>query len=169
MRKLGTAVVALGLAIAGLAVPATTAQAAPGGATASNCAFVFNQIGRDGQFRAYNLVNCKELHGADEGDDPNWADSSGVFTGSYDNDAASSLMNNGYIGGEDVVAVYRHTGYRDRDGYGCLAAGELYADYLGDNYYYESDVGQTRITMNNSISSHQWVYTSDCSGQSWIT
>ncbi|MBC6459719.1 hypothetical protein [Actinomadura sp. HBU206391] len=162
MHKMGTAVAALALAAAGLTGTATTAQAENVRAQEAGCSTAWP--GRDGYVRAWKDVNCGgTLLGLTQGDDINWADGWGQFQGS-DNDNASSVMNSGYLGGEDVVAFYRNAGQRYQDGFGCLAPGELYADWLGDNYYY----GQGS-SMNDSISSHAWVYSTGCPSGSWIT
>ncbi|MBC6458608.1 hypothetical protein [Actinomadura sp. HBU206391] len=167
MHKMGTAVAALALAAAGLTGTATTAQAENVRAQEAGCSTAWP--GRDGYVRAWKDVNCGgTLLGATQGNDANWADGSGAFSGS-DNDNASSVMNSGYLGGRDVVAFYIMSEHRDESGYGCLAPGELYADWLGDNYYYSSTTGRTDISMENSISSHLWVYSSGCSSSSWIT
>ncbi|MFF4259267.1 hypothetical protein ACFY1L_49695 [Streptomyces sp. NPDC001663] len=169
MRKLGIAVASLGLAAVGLTVPATTAQAGEVTAQAGGCDD--DWPGRTGRVYAWADVNCKgTLLGSTTGDDANWADGSGAFTGS-DNDRASSVMNAGVSGAgiEDVVAFYLNSGYRDKDGYGCLAAGELYADKLTDDYYFKPGSGRTNTSINDSISSHQWVFTSGCASGSWIT
>lgn len=163
MRKLSTVIAALALAVAGLAVPATTAQAddvSPQG----GCGWP----GHTGYVYVYAHIHCGGYIGASLGNDPNWADGSGDFRGGA-NDVASSVVNAGFPG-QDVVAFYLHADYRHADGYGCLALGEHYADWLGDNYYLESDTGQTNgISMNDSISSHRWVYFYDCGAGSWIT
>jgi hypothetical protein len=164
MRKLGTAVAALGLAVAGLATTAPAVQADEVKAQAG-CASAWP--GRNGYMYAWQNVNCGVLLGATQGNDGNWADGSGAFTGS-DNDKASSVMNAGYLGGRDVVAFYRNAGHQTQYGYGCLAPGELYADWLGDNYYYDW-LGSSDVPMNDSISSHLWVYASGCPSGSWIT
>jgi hypothetical protein len=150
------------LAVAGLTVPATAAQA---NAPAAGCATAWP--GRNGNVYAWQDVNCGTLLGYTALDDANWADGSGGFRGS-DNDKASSVMNAGYTGGRDVVAFYHNAGQQSQYGYGCLAPGELYADWLGDNYYYDW-LGSSDVSMNDSISSHLWVYASGCAGGSWIS
>ncbi|QIP85063.1 hypothetical protein GLX30_14675 [Streptomyces sp. Tu 2975] len=153
MRKLTMALATLGLAAVGLAAPATAAPAAPAAPAGVGCDNAWP--GSDGYVRAWDGYDCSSTYlGGTQGDDSNWADGSGSFTGS-DNDRASSVMNSGYYGGEDVVAFYRHAGYAG--GYNCLKRGELYVDSLSRNTY------TTGYSMNNSISSHQWVYTSGCS------
>jgi hypothetical protein len=162
-------VATLGLVAVGLTVPVTTAQAGETSVQVGGCDD--DWPGRTGKVYAWADVNCEgTLLGEALGDDSNWADGSGAFTGS-DNDRASSVMNAGVSGPgvEDVVAFYLNSGYRDNDGYGCLAAGEAYADRLTDDYYYRPGVGRTNITINDSISSHQWVYSSGCAADSWIS
>ncbi|ORT53962.1 hypothetical protein [Streptomyces sp. CB03238] len=160
MRKLGTALAALGLAVLGVAVP-TSAQAAPQGAY---CDYEWNQHGRDGLVRAWNGYDCTgTLLGATPGDDYAWGDSSGAFTGT-EYAQPKSVMNSGYVGNLDVVAFYRTSGYRYEYGYVCLSPYELYADDLSDNYY----TNNGGLVLNN-IGSHRWVNASGCAANSWLT
>jgi hypothetical protein len=165
MRKLGTVVAMLTLAIAGLAIPATTAQADDISPQGPNCDRQWP--GPNGNMYAWRDLDCTgERLGVTPTHDLNWADGSGPFTGS-DNDAASSVMN---AGRTHEVAFYRHANWDHANGgYGCLARGELYADDLRDNYFWESDSGRTNVSMHDNISSHQWVTASGCAAGSWIT
>jgi len=164
MRRMGTVFAALALATAGLAAPAATAQAST---KAAGCADLWP--GRNGNVYAWRDVDCGGTRlGATAGNDLNWHDGSGEFTGS-DGDNASSVMNAGFTGGRDVVAFYRNAGGDHTAGYGCLAPGELYADWLGDNRYFVPGTGQISTTMENTISSHVWVYAAGCPSGSWIT
>jgi hypothetical protein len=167
MRKLGTAVAALALAVAGLAIPATTAQAddiSPQGPVCDDFPSV------SGYMYAWRDLDCRgELLGYTQGDDANWADGSGAFSGS-DHDAASSVMNAGVPHYLDVVAFYNNVGYDFRvGGYGCLSRGEYYADDLRDNSYRRSDGSNTGVSLHDTISSHRWVNASGCHPNSWIT
>lgn len=161
-RKMGTAVATITMAVAGLMVPAATAQADTGSAQGPNCNAKWP--GRNGNMYAWRDLDCSgELLGFTPGNDSNWADGSGAFRGS-DNDSASSVMNAGTLGGLDVVAFYRNINFAHQDGGGCLSPHELYADDLRDNFHYP--VGGS---MDNSISSHRWVTAGDCHPDAWIT
>lgn len=160
MRKLTMALAALGLATAGLAVPATAAQADGVSIQAGGCED--DWTGSDGYVKAWDLKNCEgTLLGKAQGDDGHWGNGAGGFKNG--DNKASSVMNSGIPGGEDVVAFYRLP--NQTGGYGCLDVSEFYADDLSDNYYWP---GRT-VSMNNSISSHQWVYPSGCAAGSWIS
>ncbi|MDT9688730.1 hypothetical protein Q5762_10240 [Streptomyces sp. P9(2023)] len=163
MRKLGTAIAALGLAAIGLAAPATTAQAAELGTQGAGCNAQWP--GRDGYVRAWDGVDCRGAFlGGTAGNDPDWNAEGGGFMGA--SDRASSVMNSGYYGGKDVVAFYRYQNYAYQDGYTCLAPGEKYADYLGDNRFFN---GTDVDSVDNDIRSHLWVYASACAAGSWLT
>ncbi|GAA1401404.1 hypothetical protein GCM10009639_43650 [Kitasatospora putterlickiae] len=160
MRKLFITTAA-GLTVLGLALPVGTADAAPAGATAiagATCDARYNQYGTDGNVRAWSDRDCSgTLLGTAAGNDANWGDGDGPFQGSDDN-SAGSVMNTGYAGGKDVVAFYRLAGGGAAwaSGYNCLKRSELYVDDLSRNYY------TTGQNMNDSISSHEWVYASGC-------
>ncbi|WP_405999032.1 hypothetical protein [Streptomyces sp. NBC_00829] len=159
MRKLGTAIAVLGLTALGLAVPATSAQAAALGPTCNA-----KWPGRDGNVRAWQHNDCTgDLLGVTQGSDPNWGDGAGPFQGNDFNDA-SSVMNSGYTGGKDVVAFYLTADYAYQYGYVCLSPNELYADNLTDNYF-TSNGG----VVNDRIGSHTWVTASACAAGSWLT
>ncbi|MBV2355465.1 hypothetical protein KUM39_13990 [Streptomyces sp. J2-1] len=156
MRKLAVSLATLGLAALGVAVPATAAHAG------TNCNANWNAHGRDGNVRAWDGTDCTgTLLGVTAGNDPNWGDSSGPFTGS-DANTASSVMNSGFVGGKDVVAFYYLPNYDDR-AYGCLKPGEKYVDDLGRNHFTNG------VTMNDRIESHVWVASSACAPNSFIS
>ncbi|MCQ9178106.1 hypothetical protein KMT30_03430 [Streptomyces sp. IBSBF 2953] len=156
MRKLTISLATLGLAALGIALPAT-AHAGPG------CNANWNSHGRDGNVRAWDGTDCGgTLLGVTPGNDSDWQDAVGPFQGS-DGDAASSVMNSGYVGGKDVVAFYYLKGYDDH-AYGCLKPGELFVD----------DLSRSKFTdgvhnMNNNIRSHVWVAASACAPGSFIS
>ncbi|MFE3165770.1 hypothetical protein [Streptomyces sp. NPDC059224] len=155
MRKLTVSLATLGLAAFGLAVPATAHAG-------SGCDAQWNYLGRDGRVRAWDGYDCSGLYlGDDTGSDPNWGDSYGEFKGA-DANRASSVMNNGYVGGKDVVAFYYYKEYDDT-AYGCLKPGELYVDDLSRNWFTNS------VTMDNAIESHTWVAASACAPGSFIS
>ncbi|MFF7331928.1 hypothetical protein ACIQU5_19820 [Streptomyces sp. NPDC090306] len=155
MRKLTVSLATLGLAACGLAVPATAHAS-------SGCAAEWNYYGRDGYVRAWDGYNCSGLYlGNDVGSDPDWGDSYGEFKGA-DANRASSVMNNGYVGGKDVVAFYYYTQYDD-SAYGCLKPGEKYVDDLSRDWF------TNIVTMDNEIASHAWVAASACAPGSFIS
>ncbi|MBV2355466.1 hypothetical protein KUM39_13995 [Streptomyces sp. J2-1] len=160
MRKLTLSLTTLGLAslgcvALGLALPAT-AHAGPG------CNANWNAHGRDGNVRAWRDLDCQgELLGVTQGNDPDWWDASGPFQGS-DGDAATSVMNSGFVGGKDVVAFYYHVQYNDT-AYGCLKPGEKYVDDLTRNHFTNG------ARMNDNIVSHAWVQASACAPNSFIS
>ncbi|MER5860494.1 hypothetical protein ACFV2Z_38355 [Streptomyces sp. NPDC059688] len=153
MRKLAVSVVTLGLAALGFALPASAHAA-------SGCNAKWP--GRDGNVRAWRDADCQgELLGVTAGNDSNWGDPYGPFTGT-DANAASSVMNSGYVGGKDVVAFYYFADYPS-DAYGCLKPGELYVDNLGRNNFTNGR------NMNDNIMSHVWVAASACAPGSFIS
>ncbi|MER7837729.1 hypothetical protein ABTY98_17930 [Streptomyces sp. NPDC096040] len=153
MRKLTLAAVTLGLAALGLAVPANAHAV-------SGCNAQWP--GRDGNVRAWRDWDCGgELLGVTPGNDPNWGDAAGPFQGS-DVNAASSVMNSGFVGGKDVVAFYYLTNYPS-SAYGCLKPGELYVDNL------TRDTFTNGANMNDNIMSHAWVASSACAPGSFIS
>ncbi|MFI8194448.1 hypothetical protein ACIF8T_37985 [Streptomyces sp. NPDC085946] len=157
MRRLGTFLGAVGLAAAGVVLPATAAHAGPG------CDAKWP--GRDGYVRAWDGYDCQgTLLGATVGDDAHWGDGEGAFT--WDKmDRASSVMNSGYYGGRDVVAFY-YMEYHDYErGYACLAPGELYVDDLSRNRFHN----QVEGSVDNNIRSHRWVTASECAAGSWMS
>ncbi|WP_069773464.1 hypothetical protein [Streptomyces sp. LUP30] len=145
----------LALTALGVALPATAQASAA-------CDANWNSHGRDGNVRAWRDINCQgELLGVTPGSDPDWWDTTGPFQGN-DGDAASSVMNSGYVGGKDVVAFYFRLNYLDT-GYGCLKPGELYVDDLTRSRFTNGH------TMNDSIVSHTWVRESACAPGSFIS
>ncbi|MEU5688292.1 hypothetical protein DEJ48_38625 [Streptomyces venezuelae] len=160
MRKTTTAAVLCVAAIA-MPVPATAAQAAPSADVRilADC----SPHGSDGKVYAWLHSNCSgTLLGSDVGNDANWGDASGQFRGSDDNNA-TSVANNGHVGGKDVVAFYRLTGGGDAWAGGFLCAGPGVA--LTDLHGYAFTSGHN---ANDRISSHQWVYPADCARDAFI-
>ncbi|MGW0561578.1 hypothetical protein ACWDZ4_13365 [Streptomyces sp. NPDC003016] len=158
MRKLGTAIAVLGLTALGLVAPATSAQAAAQG---PGCEGKWAAYGRDGNVRAWQHPDCGGvLLGQSQENDSHWGDTTGGFGYSayYD---TSSVMNNGTVGGLDVVAFYVSPGHLG--GYTCLSPYELYADNLTDNRFTDGSV------VDNRIGSHRWVTASACAPGSWLT
>ena len=153
MRKLAISVATLGLAALGLALPASAHAT-------SGCNAKWP--GRDANVRAGRDADCQgELHGDTPGNDSNWGDAYGPFTGG-DVNSASSVMNSGYVGGKDVVAFYYYPDYPS-SAYGCLKPGELYVDNLGRNHFTNGE------NMNDNIMSHVWVAASACAPGSFIS
>jgi hypothetical protein len=160
MRKIVTTLAAMGLACLGAVIPAGTSHAAAdseAGAQATRCDTMYNEASW-GDVHAYRYTDCGDHIGHSEGDDSDWGNTSGPFQNVADR--ASSVLNKGHSGGEDVVAFYRVTNYAHASGYGCLKTGEKYIDDLNDVRY----VNRTSQDMDNSISSHRWVTASACSG-----
>jgi hypothetical protein len=150
-------VATLGLTPLGLALPAT-AQAATAGA---NCDAKWP--GRDGYVRAWDGKDCSGTYlGGSQSSDSDWGDTSGPFRGS-DANTASSVMNSGYTGGNDVVAFYYLPDYAYASGYGCLSPYEYYVDDLSRNTF------TTGYNMDNNIMSHRWVSSGGCSSGSWMS
>ncbi|MFI0977581.1 hypothetical protein ACH4SP_11185 [Streptomyces sp. NPDC021093] len=144
-RTIGIAVTAFGLAAGSLLI-ATPAQAS----AACDSAY---RAATSGHVYAYNLPNCSGLLGHTAGDDADWGDGAGPFTGS-DTNNAESVLNKGIEDGYSTVRFSNYTAYDTANGYGCLKRGELYADTLWDNKMSNGSPAA------NSISSHKWVATS---------
>ncbi|UBU17853.1 hypothetical protein [Nonomuraea gerenzanensis] len=172
MRRITTTMSALGLAaitVAASLAAAPAAAADTAGTRVENCDAVWfsvptenGQAHRDGKVRAFDQADCHTLLGADAGNDLDWGDDVGAFR-LGDTNKASSLMNNGFTNEQlRYVAFYDYTYQDHRHGYGCLAPDELYADNLAD------DDLTTGPTINNKISSHQWVTKTACADNSWI-
>ncbi|MFG2553030.1 hypothetical protein ACGFWF_24200 [Streptomyces sp. NPDC048581] len=152
---------ALCLAGLGLTMPATAAQAAPAGEVGilADC----SPNGTDGKVYAWRDSACSgNLLGSAVGNDANWGNSSGSFQGSDDNNA-TSVANNGYVGGNDVVAFYRLTGGSDAwaGGFLCVGPGVALSDLRG----YTFTTGQN---ANDRISSHEWVTSGACGRTAFI-
>ncbi|GAA2114024.1 hypothetical protein [Streptomyces synnematoformans] len=145
MRRILAAAATLGLAGLGALVPASGSQAA-----SEACDNAWHNA-PSGHFRAYNSSNCSGLLGSDPGYDGNWSNSEGRFQGT-DNDKATSLVHKGTSG--MAVKVYQHSHYSG--GHTCLAKAEYYMDTLSGHYYTNG------VSVNNSISSHEWAWHSNC-------
>lgn len=148
MRRTGirSAAAAVGIAALAVMIPTTTAHAGP------NCNGIYNENPTDGNVRAFDYEDC---HGKmiveDTDNDVNWDESGDVYDA---NDRAGSVMNNGFPDTYDMVAFYQHAHYEG--GYACLTRGEKYADNLNQ----AKDVYTNGVLINNTISSHRWVF--DC-------
>ncbi|MFH8925565.1 hypothetical protein [Streptomyces pristinaespiralis] len=157
MRKLGTLVTSLGLLALGAAFP-STAQAAP--QQGYYCDQTWSQTGRDGYVRAWSGFDCTgTLLGAAYDNDLSWGDQGGAFR-NRDAYEVKSVMNNGYVGGRDVVAFYEI--HNSGASYVCLSPYELYADDITDNHF-------TSGAPVNHIAFHRWMTAADCAGNSWLT
>ncbi|MEU5633820.1 hypothetical protein ACH47C_08335 [Streptomyces rishiriensis] len=157
MRKFAVTAAVVGLTALGLAVPATTAQAADTGVQASGCNSKWP--GRNGKVYAWEDYDCQgTLLGSTAGNDPDWNAAGGGFAGA--SDSASSVMNAGYTGGNDVVQFWYLEGYEGF--YTCLSPNEYFADDLSDDYFN----GSIR-RVDDNIRSHRWVTAGSCA--TWLT
>ncbi|NRQ36272.1 hypothetical protein HII36_31220 [Nonomuraea sp. NN258] len=155
---------ALGLGVTlvtvGLTVPTATVQAD------TRCNQEWNAVPgdhRDGRVRIWRDAYCTNRLDDALGDDYDWGDGGGEITNATN--TVSSVMNNGDIGGYDVVAFYDYTGYDWRYGYTCLKPGQFYADNLADDKFRARTAGSnagTAYSANDAISSHKWVTAQDC-------
>ncbi|MEU3221631.1 hypothetical protein ABZ695_00550 [Streptomyces sp. NPDC006976] len=149
MRKLGMSIAALGLAAAGLVVPAAAAQASATGAASNHCNDIWP--GRNGKVYAYNETYCNGVLGYTAGNDADWNKAGGGFTSA--SDKASSVLNAGYTGGNDTVKFYYLANYTG--GYGCIGPNEYFVDNLARNTL------SNGASANNNIRSHKWVSSCD--------
>ncbi|MFF3840328.1 hypothetical protein [Streptomyces sp. NPDC001930] len=151
-RSLASAAAVCGLAAGSLLI-GTPAQAA-----SATCDTFYNNTAKSGYMYAFNLRDCKDVLGADAGDEYDWGDSTGELKGRATNNA-ESVMNKGTGSTYHIVRFSDYTAYNTREGYGCLSPNEThqgkYAADLWDNKL--SDGGPAA----NSFSSHTWV--SSCS------
>ncbi|MER5551678.1 hypothetical protein ABT001_08350 [Streptomyces sp. NPDC002793] len=143
MRKAFAALTTVALASLGALVPATSAQAA-------DCSDAMAGA-RSGYMYAYDSTNCNGHLGNASGDDSNWGDSALSFRAG-DTNKASSILNNG---NSYEVKFYNSTGHSG--GHICLSRAEGWASNLSD------DTFTTGASANNSISSHAWASSSNCS------
>ncbi|MFJ4681872.1 hypothetical protein [Streptomyces sp. NPDC088789] len=160
-RATATAV-AVCLTALGLTMPATVARATPGAdvGVLADC----SPHGTDGKMYAWVNANCSGTRlGSDVGNDANWGNNLGQFRGSDDNNA-TSVANNGHVGGNDVVAFYRTTGGADAWGRGFLCAGPGVS--LVDLRGYAFTTGEN---ANDRISSHHWVTPGACDRAAFIS
>ncbi|SMF14875.1 hypothetical protein [Streptomyces sp. Amel2xC10] len=154
MRKFFITAAVVGLTALGLGAPATAAQAAETGAQATVCNSKWP--GRNGNVYAWDGFDCQgTLLGVTAGNDPDWNSAGGGFANAWDK--ASSVMNAGYTGGNDIVQFWYIQQYQT--GYTCLSPYEYFADDLSDNTF---SSGQN---VNNNIRAHKWV--SSCNV--WLT
>ncbi|MFI7452518.1 hypothetical protein ACIBQX_33840 [Nonomuraea sp. NPDC049714] len=159
MRRIRTALAAIGLAAVGVTVP----LGVPSAQADTRCNQEWDAFGRDGKVRIYKDPYCTNQLDWAVGDDWDWGDGTGEITNATN--TVSSVMNNGTLGGVDVVAFYDYTGYDWRYGYTCLKPGEYYADYLADNRFSARTAGEhagKKFLVNDAISSHKWVTEGDC-------
>ncbi|MEU0526353.1 hypothetical protein [Streptomyces niveus] len=151
MRKIPAIVTTL--AMAGLwaaALPTGSAQAA-------TCAGLHSSLPTQYVY-AYDAMNCDSAElGRAVGNDQNWGDSGGSFQGG-DTNKASSVIN---LGLTSQVKFYNGTGAFPNGGYICLSRVEGFVRDLSDDFFTSGP------TVNNAISSHQWVASSACSN--WAT
>jgi hypothetical protein len=154
MGKLGAAAVALGLALTGLAATTSTADAS----ASAGCNSAWP--GPNGKMYAFRDIYCGGLLGSTAGNDLNWGDAAGAFTGT-DKNAASSVMNAGYTGGRDVVKFF-FVPDNENASYACLDPTEFFADDLRDNTFTNGAL------VNDNIMGHKWVTDSECAWGTWI-
>ncbi|GAA2785090.1 hypothetical protein [Streptomyces showdoensis] len=145
MRRFGTSLAALGLAVAGLVAPAAVAEASATGTASNHCNDIWP--GRNGYVYAYDGAYCYTQLGRAAGDDADWNAAGGGFENA--GDKASSVLNAGYTGSYSIVQFHYLTGYAG--GYNCLKAEEFFVDDLSRNTF------SSGYTMNNNIRSHRWV------------
>ncbi|MGW0801603.1 hypothetical protein [Nonomuraea sp. NPDC002799] len=160
MRKTLTA---LGLSAALITVGLTVPSAAQ---AATRCDQEWDAVPgdhRDGRVRIWRDINCTNALGYASGDDWDWGDGTGEIKNATN--VVSSVMNNGDIGGYDVVAFYDYTGYDWQYGYTCLKPGQYYADSLENDKFTKRTAGEHKgetFDANDAISSHKWVTQFDC-------
>ncbi|MFD9590681.1 hypothetical protein ACFWBM_39035 [Streptomyces sp. NPDC059980] len=155
MPRIRALIAAASLLLCGLLTSPSPAHASTQG---DNCNAKWP--GRNGSMHAWDWTDCTGSYlGGTTGNDLDWGDGAGAFTNA--SNRARSVMNAGFFGGRDVVAFYFLPG--GNGSYGCLAPGELYADYLGDNTFTNG------ASMDRNIMASQWVTASACAGNSWIT
>ncbi|MCX4764467.1 peptidase inhibitor family I36 protein [Streptomyces sp. NBC_01275] len=146
MRKFTVTAALLGLTALAVVVPATTSQAAGSAVPGPGCNSKWGA--RNGNMYAWQDLDCTgTLLISTPGNSSWWGDGA--------NDKATSVMNRGYTGGNDVVKFYQDVNYGG--GHACLLPGELYADNLTDNAF------SNGVGVNDNITSHQWVSSSACS------
>ncbi|MFC9292298.1 hypothetical protein [Streptomyces sp. NPDC057052] len=156
MRKFAITAAVLGLTALGLGLPATTAQAAGSDVQATTCNNKWP--GRNGNVYAWDALDCEgSALGVTAGNDADWNAAGGGFANAWDK--ASSVMNAGYTGGNDVVQFWYVQNYGG--GYTCLSPNEYFADNLTDNTFTNGSV------VNNNIRSHKWVTSGSCAR--WLT
>ena len=146
MRKISVLLATLGLVIAGALFP-VSAQASAACDTAW-------RNGTSGHFAAFDYINCAGKLGSSTGNDSSWSDSAGGFRGT-DGNKAHSLLHRGTSG----MAVKVYTGVSYRGNWGCIKQSEFYVSNLNDDYL---TGGSGSYRASNSISSHKWVWNSDC-------
>ncbi|MGW3288705.1 peptidase inhibitor family I36 protein [Streptomyces sp. NPDC001002] len=145
MRKFTATAAVLGLAALGLAVPATAAQAAESGVPGPGCNSKWGA--RNGFMYAWQDLDCTgTLLISTPGSSSYW--------GAAANDKATSVMNRGFVGGNDHVVFWEDAGLVG--GHTCLAPGELYADNLTDDWF------TSGVVVNDNISSHEWLTAFHC-------
>ncbi|GAA3605745.1 hypothetical protein GCM10022419_108190 [Nonomuraea rosea] len=119
----------------------------------------------DGKFYAFASVDCGGYLGGDEGNDSDWGQSGGGFSGG-DTDKALSILNDGIDVGLHIVAVYDYTAYTSAQGYRCLDVGDWVPDLRP--YSFVKPNGSLGVNMARQISSHRWVARSACTDASMI-
>ncbi|MGR4880687.1 hypothetical protein ACIPUC_14935 [Streptomyces sp. LARHCF249] len=145
MRKIPAILATAALAGLGVIVPTATAQAA------DTCSDNYTNLS-SGYMAAYDGANCTGAElGKSAGNDTDWGNSTGSFQGWEENEA-SSILNKG---NDYEVKFYSLTNYAG--GHICLSRNEAYASDLSN------DTMHNGVSANNTISSHQWVSSSNCS------
>ncbi|MEU3980346.1 peptidase inhibitor family I36 protein [Streptomyces sp. NPDC026672] len=146
MRKLTATAAVLGLTALAVVVPVTASQAAGNSALGPVCDSKWGA--RNGNMYAWQDLDCSgTLLITTPGNSTYW--------GAGATDRATSVMNRGFLGGNDVVKFYEDINWGG--GHACLLPGELYADNLTDNTF------SNGVGVNDRITSHQWVTRSACS------
>ncbi|MEU5217420.1 hypothetical protein AB0G79_14630 [Streptomyces sp. NPDC020807] len=157
MLTLRTTLATLGLLAAGTTLPLTVASPA----AAADCGSELTTWKESGYVLAWGGPGCAgDPLGRAAGNDPDWGQSGGGFTGSDTNQAESVVNGGTYSDGVNIVAFYDYTAYSAANGYGCLKRG-MKIDNLYNEYFINPAGTQLR-RMHNAISSHQWVTTSAC-------
>ncbi|CAM5745673.1 hypothetical protein STAFG_6436 [Streptomyces afghaniensis 772] len=144
MRKTLTTAATLALAVSGVLIPATSAQA-------STACDSFWSGAVPGYVHAFHNADCGHYFGRADSHDADWGDNAGAFRGG-DDDAATSVLSKASAG----LAAKLH----ERPGYGgghlCLEPSEAYVhDLAGKTFSNGTDA-------NDNISSHRWVPSSAC-------
>ena len=148
MRKILATVATLGLAGLGVLVPVSGAQAS------AACDAAWDNA-TSGHFYAYDNTSCSGLLGHTESWDSDWGNSSGPFEGG-DTNKASSILHKGTSG--LAVMVLNGTGQDWAGGHACIKKSEYYMSSLSGWTF----TSGSEYSVNNGISSHQWVPNSDC-------
>lgn len=157
MPTMGTTLTTLGLLAASAALPLAVASPA----AAADCSSKLGNYIDSGNVVAWGEPSCAgNPFGWDSGNDSDWGQSGGGFTGSDTNQAESVINGGTTSNGVNVVAFYDYTAYSADYGYGCLKRSTK-IDNLYDEYFINPAGTQLR-RMHNEISSHKWVRVTAC-------